>query len=106
MKSTGIVCAIAAALMSFASLSFAQGYDRPDRDGRPTHAQPQHPVNQGWAGDRHYPIRVALARSTTNKMNATLTGSIKAMTGNTAHAGRSFIVVDAFRRNTATASTW
>ena len=50
MKSTAIVCAIAAASMSFASLSFAQGYDRPDRDGRPPHAQPQRPGNQGWDG--------------------------------------------------------
>jgi Ni/Co efflux regulator RcnB len=48
MKSTAIVCAIAAATLGFGSLSFAQGYDRrgqgndaqrydqrgPDRDGR------------------------------------------------------------------------
>ena len=69
----------------------------------PSHSAPATRVG---ADDRRHPIRVALALSTTNKIHATLTGSIKAMTGNTAHAARNFIAVDAFRRNTATASTW
>lgn len=50
MKSTAIVCVIAAASMGFASLSFAQGYDHRERDGRPGHAEQQRRGNPGWDG--------------------------------------------------------
>ena len=55
MKSTAIVCAIAAASLGFASLSFAQGYDHSDRGGRPSHAEPQRQGNQGWGGRQVQP---------------------------------------------------
>jgi len=48
MKSSAIVCAIAAASLSFASLSFAQGYERHDRGDGARHEQRN---NMGRDGD-------------------------------------------------------
>lgn len=51
MKSTAIVCAIAAASLGFASLSFAQGYD-----GRGPRGEPPRVEHRGPGGPGHGPV--------------------------------------------------
>ena len=54
MKSTAIVCAIAAASMGFASLSFAQGYDRRGPGNEPQRYEQRGPQDRDFdrRGDR------------------------------------------------------
>ncbi|CAN7190092.1 RcnB family protein [Polaromonas sp. LjRoot131] len=47
MKSTAIVCAIAAASLGFASLSFAQGYDGRGPRGEPPRVEHRGPAGHG-----------------------------------------------------------
>lgn len=50
MKSTVIACAIAAASLGFGSLSYAQGYNHGDRDGR--HDRQGYSSQDRWGGHR------------------------------------------------------
>ena len=46
MKSKALICAIAAASFGFASLSFAQGYDRPGPGGGPPRGEQRGPMGR------------------------------------------------------------
>jgi Ni/Co efflux regulator RcnB len=56
MKSTAIACVIAAVSLGFGSLSYAQGYDYGNRDGRSHDRNEHRDSRQGWQTGQ-YPQR-------------------------------------------------